>query len=272
VSRPPERDQAETLARFPEVSDPDLMVVLPDGRVVLTVLYSERARLVAVERGKDPVAMVATAEETSTPVTVAGPREIAFLIGPVPRGTIAFANTETGRITHRISPGKGEIVSLAASPDGGTLYFASGGMIWSIPPAGGEARKIRPGDRVLVEPSGRALLVSIRESSVMRLFRFPLDGTPETEIPTNAAHALRYWHLSPGSLDAHGRLLASLHESWFAAPAVLDTRSGRVQPLPYDGTSDYVSMVWLPDGRMMALRVGNRSTLWRFAPEREQTR
>ena len=268
VSRPLDRDQAETLARFPEVSDPDLMTVLPDGRVVLTVLNSERARLVAVERGKNPVSMVATTEETSTPVTVAGPREIAFLIGAVPRATIAFADTDTGRITRRLSPGKGEIVSLAASPDGATLYFASGDMIWSIPSAGGEAKKIRPGNRVVADPSGRTLLVSLPESPNMRLFRVPLDGAPAAEVPVDATGVLRYLHLSAGSWNADGRLLASLHDSWFAAPAVLDTRSGRVQPLPYDKTSDYVSMVWLADGRMIALRVGNRSTLWRFAPER----
>ena len=58
----------------------------------------------------------------------------------------------------------------------------------------------------------------------------------------------------------------SLHESWFSAPAVLDTRSGRVQPLPFDGNSDYNSMAWLPSGKFMALRTGMRSTLWRFAP------
>jgi hypothetical protein len=148
VSRPLDGDQTETWARFPEVSDPDLLAVLPDGRVVLTVLYSDRPRLMVVEPGKKPVALVATTEENSTPITVAGPREIAFLIGPVPRATVAFADVETGRITRRIAPGKGEIVSLAASPDGGTLYFATGGTIWSIPSAGGQARKIRAGDRI----------------------------------------------------------------------------------------------------------------------------
>jgi hypothetical protein len=269
VSRPLDRDQAETLAKFPEVSDPDALAVLPDGRVVLTVLYSDRARLMAVEAGKSPVAMVATTEETSTPVTVAGPREIAFLIGPVPRGTIALAEVETGRITRRLTPGKGEIVSLAASPDGGTLYFATGGTIWSIPSAGGEARKIRGGNRVVADPSGRALLVSVLDSPNMRLFRVPLDGSPETEVPADAGHALRYTHLTSGSWNADGRVLVSLHDSWFAAPAVLDTRNGRVQPLPSDDTRDYISMAWLPGGRMVALRIGMRSTLWRFAPTAE---
>ena len=269
VSRPLDRDQPETWAQFPEVSDPDLLAVLPDGRVVLTVLYSDRPRLMVVERGKKPVAMVATTEETSTPVTVAGPREIAFVIGPIPRATIAFADVETGRITRRIAPGKGEIVSLAASPDGGTLYFGTGGTIWSIPSAGGQARKIRAGEHVVADPSGRALLVTILESPNMRLFRVPLDGSPETEIAADASHAPRYSHLSPGSWNADGRLLVSLHETWFAAPAVLDTRNGHVQPLPFDKTSDYANMAWLPDGRMVALRISMRSTLWRFVPAQE---
>jgi serine/threonine protein kinase/dipeptidyl aminopeptidase/acylaminoacyl peptidase len=269
VSRPLDRDQTETWARFPEVSDPDLLAVLPDGRVVLTVLYSDRPRLMVAEPGKKPVAMVATTEENSTPITVTGPREIAFLIGPVPRATVAFADVETGRITRRIAPGKGEIVSLAASPDGGTLYFATGGTIWSIPSAGGQARKIRAGDRVVADPSGRALLVSALESPHPRLFRVPLDGSPETEIPADASHAPRYSHLAPSSWNADGRLLVSLHETWFAAPAVMDTRNGHVQPLPFDKTSDYASMAWLPNGRMIALRIGMRSTLWRFAPAHE---
>jgi WD40 repeat protein len=269
VSRPLDRDQAETLARFPEVSDPDALAALPDGRVILTVLYSDRARLVAVEPGKSPVAIVATSEETSTPVTVAGPREIAFLIGPVPRGTIALADVETGRITRRLTPGQGEIVSLAASPDGGTLYFATGGTIWSMPSAGGEARNIRAGNRVVADPSGRALLVSVLESPNVRLFRVPLDGSPETEVPPDAVHALRYTHLTSGSWNADGRVLISLHDSWFASPAVLDTRNGRVQPLPSDNTKDYISMAWLPGERMVALRIGMRSTLWRFTPTAE---
>jgi eukaryotic-like serine/threonine-protein kinase len=152
--RPLDRDQEETVARFPWVSDPDLMTVLPDGRVLLDVFYADRTSLIAVEPGKQPVTMVSTTEETSTPVTVAGPREIAFLIGPVPRETIGLAEMETGRITRRIAPGKGEIVSLAASPDGATLYFASGGMIWSISSAGGQARPVRAGNRVVADPSG----------------------------------------------------------------------------------------------------------------------
>jgi hypothetical protein len=45
---------------------------------------------------------------------------------------------------------------------------------------------------------------------------------------------------------------------------VLNTLTGRVLPLPFDNANSYLSMAWLPDGRIVALRIGTRSTLWRF--------
>jgi serine/threonine protein kinase len=48
---------------------------------------------------------------------------------------------------------------------------------------------------------------------------------------------------------------------------ILITRDGRITRLPSDDVSDYHSMTWLPDGRIMALHVGLRATLWRFQPQ-----
>jgi hypothetical protein len=45
---------------------------------------------------------------------------------------------------------------------------------------------------------------------------------------------------------------------------MLDTVTGRLTRLPSDDTSDWQSMAWLPDGQIMALHIGVRSTLWRF--------
>jgi hypothetical protein len=140
--------------------------------VLLTVLNSDRARLVAVAPGKNPAAIVATTEQTSTPATRAGPGEIALLIGPEARGTIALAEIDTGGIKSRIAPGKGEIVFLAASPDGRTLYFAAAGTIWSVPSGGGEARRVRAGNRVVADPSGRELLVGVFEARACGSFAF----------------------------------------------------------------------------------------------------
>jgi len=95
---------------------------------------------------------------------------------------------ETGRITRRIAPGKGEIVSLAASPDGSTLYFAPEARSGRSRPRVVKRERFEPAIASWPTP-GRALLVSVLESPNMRLFRVPLDGSLETEIPADAAHA-----------------------------------------------------------------------------------
>lgn len=60
----------------------------------------------------------------------------------------------------------------------------------------------------------------------------------------------------------------SPRDSWFNAPGLLDTATGRVTRIASDDVSDYHSMAWLPDGRILALRVGLRSTLWKFQPRK----
>ena len=95
----------------------------------------------------------------------------------------------------------------------------------------------RSGNRFLAESSCRAVLVSILESQNLRLFRVLLDGSPEAEVPADPAQVSGYSHLSPAGWNADGRLLTSLHDSWFAAPAVLDTGNGHVHPLPATRTS-----------------------------------
>src|SRR5207245_1165695 len=107
------------------VAGGDIVAVLPDGRAVVTIPATGKSRLMAVETGKDPVTLITTTEETSAPMALVGLRQIAFVIGPFPHQTIALADTSTGRITTRISVGKGDITSLASAPNGRMLYFAA---------------------------------------------------------------------------------------------------------------------------------------------------
>jgi hypothetical protein len=263
-------DQAEHIASFPTQVN-DTIAVLPDGRAVVTARTGGHTRLVLVEKGKDPIPLTSAAEETSGPMTVAGPREIAFLIGPVPHQTIALADTASNRIVRRIPLNKGKITSLSSSPDGKTLYAAAGGSIWAVPSSGGEARMIRAGDSVAADPSGRQLVISVTESAKFRLFRVPVEGGTEQEIVTDGSIPLMGGpSLSPNALSADGRLLQPLEslDSWFNAPALLDTATGRITRIASDDVSDYKSMAWLPDGRILALHVGLRSTLWKFQPRK----
>jgi len=263
-------DQAEHIASFPSQLNNDLIAVLPDGRAVVTARTGGRTRLVLVERGKDPVPLTSTAEETSGPMTVAGAGEIAFVIGPAPHQTIAVADTASGRIVRRIPLNKGDIGSLASSPDGKTLYVAAGGSIWAVSSSGGEPRMTRAGDSVTMNPSGRQLVISVSESSKFRLFRMPIEGGSEQEIVTDGSIPLMGFSLSPNALNADGRLLQPLSplDSWFNPPSLLDTATGRITRIASDDVSDYHSMAWLPDGRIMALHIGLRSTLWKFQPRK----
>jgi serine/threonine protein kinase len=262
---------AERIAGFPleTLLRLHVIAVLPDGRGVVSATAGGHHRLMVAESGKDLVPLIATTEETSAPLTAVGPSEIAFVIGPMPQETIAVAEIASGRVTHRIAPGKGVINSLASSPDGKTLYFAASGSVWAIPSSGGEARMIRSGDSVIADPSGRGLVISRAETSKMRLFRVPLDGKSEQEILMDKSLTMMPNVLSPNALSSDGRLLVPLspRDSWFNHPVIVDTASGRVTRIPSDNLSDYHSMGWLPDGQVLALQIGVRAKIWKFTPE-----
>ena len=263
--RPLRGGRAEKIAGFYAVDwQIEIIGVLPDGRAMVTLPGSGHWRLMAIEQGKDPAPLVTTTEETASPMTAAGPKEVAFVIGSAPHVAIEMADTSTGRITHRISPGKGEIRSLSASPDGSTLYFAASGAIWSQSIEGGQARMIRSGDSVVADPSGRALVIAQVESAKLKLFRKLLDTGVEEEIKSDGSVPLMNFPLSPNALNRDGGLLLPLNDAWFNRPGLLDTTNGKITRLPADEGSDYHAMAWLPDGRIVALELGVRSTLWRF--------
>jgi len=246
--------------------DGDRIVPLPDGRAIVTMRGLGRSWLMALAEGKNPVPLVSTTEETSEPMTAAGPSGIAFTIGPAPHTAIAVAETSTGRITSRIAPGKGRISSIASSPDGKTLYFSAGGKIWSVSSTGGEPSLIRSGDGVTADPSGSSLVISTVDSAKVRLFRFPLDGSGEHEIVTDGSVPLA--PVFRGLLRTDGRLLVVLAplDSWFFVPGILDTNTGRITRLPTDQASHTRGLSWTPDGRIVEVRESVRSALWRFQP------
>lgn len=100
------------------------------------------------------------------------------------------------------------------------------------------------------------------------LFTVPLEGGAEREIKIDPSQPLMgTWWLSPNSVSADGRLLFPLQplDSWFSPIGLIDTATGRVTRVVSDDVSDYHSMAWLPGGRILALRVGLRSALWKFS-------
>jgi hypothetical protein len=260
----PDSNRASVVASLPQPGG--AILTLADERTIISIPSLGGRRLMALANGKNPVPLVVTAEETSPPMTAAGPRALAFMIGPEPHTTIGVAETATGRITGRIVPGKGEISAIASSPNGKILYFSAGGKIWSVSSAGGEPGFIRAGDSVTADPGGRSLVISTIESSKIRLFHVPLDGGIEREITTDGSVPLAPTALFSDGLRADGRLLVSLDspDTWWFVPGILDTNTGRLTRFPSDQMSNANYLSWTPDGQIVGLRGRLLSTLWRF--------
>jgi hypothetical protein len=257
------------IGSFPKLAWPDMVAVLTDGRAVIPAEVSGASRLMAVERGKDPVPLLNTTEESAAPLTAMPRNRIAFVIGPEPHETIAVADASYGRISARISPRKGSVQSVTASADGATLYFTAGGSVWAIPSGGGEATKICAGDWVVTNPVGGTLIVGRNLSSRISLFEVPAAGGSERTIPLDDSSPIFGFFMSPGAIRGDGQMLVSLNlaDSWFNPLAQLDLRSGRITRLAGDGVSDLHSAAWTHDGGIVASRLALVSTIWHFTPQ-----
>ena len=260
----PSGTQIARLARFPRAILSKMAVALPDGRDVVDARVSGRMRLMVMQQGKNPEPLLKTQEESAAPMTAVAGNRIAFAVGPEPRETIAVADTATGRVSGRISPGKGVIQTLAASADGETLYFTASGSVWSVATAGGEPRRICPGQWALVRPTG-SLIVARNDRTQVRLFEVSAENATERAIALDPG--ARFF--SMGGVRADGLVAASLNQvdSWWLKLGLVDLTSGRTTVLPGDGVSEVVWATWTRDGQILALKQGMNATMWTFTPE-----
>jgi predicted Ser/Thr protein kinase len=260
----PSGAEVTRLARFPRAILSKMAVALPDGRDVVNARVSGRMRLMVMARGKSPEPLLKTQQESAAPMTAVAGNRIAFAVGPEPRETIAVADTATGRVSGRISPGKGVIQTLAASADGETLYFTASGSVWSVATTGGEPRRICPGKWVLVHPSG-SLIVARDDRTQVRLFEVSAENATERAIALDPG--ARFF--SMGGVRADGLVAASLNQvdSWWLRLGLVDLTSGRTTQLPGDGISEVVWATWTRDGQILALKQGMNATIWTFTPE-----
>ena len=257
-------ERIATLASSGQTMQGDYFAVLPDGRAVWTEINGGRKRVMVVEAGKDPVPLVSTNEETWGPMTAVGAGEVAFMVGSKARPAIGLAALSNGRITRQFPLDKGFVSSLAASPDGKTIYAVAEGLVWAVPVSGEAPRKIRSGDAVTVDIATQSLVVFAQQPGSSRLIRIPLAGGPEREIPGS----FRLGGLiDPGSIR-NGRLVSSLAGPyWYWPPGIFDLATGTSERIPLDYTTDFHHMAWTPDGKVMAVVVGFRGSIWKFTPE-----
>jgi hypothetical protein len=243
--------------------------LLPDCQIVVTERARGRRHLIGLGTEKNPAPIVNALDKTYVPATALGRSEMAF-ISTVPSlepySEVAIADRSTGAISRRIAFDKGSITSLAATPDGTTIFIAAGGNVWSIPSAGGQPRVIRTGDSVGIDPSGTFLVVQVIESPETRLVRVPLDGGAEQEIRLIGTYHLSSTPINSQMIADDGRLVVSLvsPDSWFVSPGIIDLATGLATRIPVDGHYDYLFTAWAPDGSILSTARGLRSNLWRF--------
>src|SRR5262249_29851536 len=150
--------------------------------------------------------------------------------------TIAIISTANGRVIRRLHGALGKLIdSVAASPDGKTLYFVESHTIWAIPASDGEPRRLASGDGVAAAPDGRTLVIEIFEKEGPRLAKLDVAGGNPEPIQLDLGD-LRLWAspLSPSAVGTDGRIVHEVDsaDSWFERPAILDPQTGRVEKVP----------------------------------------
>jgi eukaryotic-like serine/threonine-protein kinase len=243
---------------------------LQDGRVVYSSRVAGRRRLLVAGAGKDPVPLVETQEETSTPAAAVGGGQIAFVIGTSSNQAIGLASIANGRIIRRLEGTASAAISgIAAFPDGQTIYYTAARSVWSIPTAGGEPKRLGAGDSVTVDPVHHELIVRLDEKDRVSLVKMPLTGAPVRPIPlAGDVHLVSDGALSATAVGKDGRILvqAAAGSMWTWPVGLLNPETGSVQILKFPYPADMPTPGWSPDGKVVVVAEPIRSSLWRFRP------
>jgi hypothetical protein len=129
--------------------------------------------------------LVDTPEQTRLPATTFD-GQVAFTIGLGSAAHLALASLRHGHIVRRYAGRSTE--GLSVSPDHQTLYYASDGVIWAQPVAGGDWRRVTEGSDV--DRSGRYLYLKRSRAGVLSAVRFDLAQNAAEELPIPPAYHL----------------------------------------------------------------------------------
>ena len=243
-------------------------VELPDGRLLVPTSAAGRRRLLVTSAGGSLKRLVDTQEQVSAPVVPVAGGGVVFLLGGVDKKPLlALASVEDGRILKRFEATTGAAPqTLAASPDGRTLYYADAGEIWSLDVSSGTPRKLRAGHGVAVDAKRNELVVQLNGPEGNRLFAAPLGDGPERPIPFQGTLLLATTPIAPGAVGPDGRIAVTVtsRDSWFWGVGLLDPATGAVTPVPLGFEGDVQYPTFARDGSLRAVGVGTRSALWRF--------
>src|SRR5262245_11955899 len=216
--------------------------------------------------GEDAQPLVQTQDETSAPFTLLGEDRVAFMQRSGGSSSVAIATLD-GSPSGRLASVAGDIVALAGSPDGKTLFYSIGGQVWSIPSSGGEPRKVHSGGAIAMHPGGEYLVIQDTNNSLVRV-----APSGESEQPIAIEDGVRLaespWAISSQAIYKDGRIAVRIapKDSWYWPAGILDPRSGRLQVLSVGSDADMAFPFWDRNGRLLTPAFGMDSKLWRLQP------
>jgi hypothetical protein len=243
-------------------------MMLPDRRILATSRRSGRSRLLVAQPESKQSGFVETLTDSTTPAASLNNDEIVLLSGSGPDRTIAIASLAKARVLRRLEGTRGASVeSLAVSSDRQTVYYASGGTIWTIPISDGKPRPLHPGNSVAVDPRSGDLIVQLVDASSVRLLHVTGDGTSRP-IVFKSDVLLAPFPLSSTAVGLDGRILVQVtsRDSWFFRPGLVDPVAGRIDRIPVSYEGDVMAPGWGPMGDVVATGIPLRATIWRFRP------
>jgi hypothetical protein len=132
---------------------------------------------------------------------------------------------------------------------------------------GGPPTRFHPGDRVVVSPDGRYVVIELYERGGGRLIRVNIDGTGEQDYGIRSALRPAAQGLFSSAVGPDGRLLVRVvqPDSWYFPLGVLDPTTGQLEKVWPDIEADMFGGS-THDGRPMAVANPTFSEIWRFTP------
>ena len=245
------------------------LIPLSKDAFLIDHFESGKWRLKVFNSGVGSQDLLQSSEESSGPVTKIGNDSVAFLIGAPGRQNIAIATLRDGRIVKRFPFDGSSVRSIAATPDGSTLYFSDGNQVWSIGTNADEGAKPTPvtaGASAAIDPAGKYLYIIRTQTAPRPLVRMPLAGGPIETLAVPPNYTISASPLSPNAVDASGRVVFEVDspDSWFEQIAMIDTIH-KTFAVIRPGFSGYMwHPAWEADGRIAAVGNGLESTLWRY--------
>jgi Tol biopolymer transport system component len=241
--------------------------VLRDGRPLICTPAGSKLRFMIVEPNGAFSQLVESNETFGLPAAVIDERRVAVMSDKTPP-EIVIVSIVDGRVLSRVQVPQQEIRSLAVSPDGKTLYYSSGGSVFSVPVAGGAPSKLGSGDSVVADPNGRDLIIALTESEAIHLMRLPVNGGPATPVTMQGEVRMSSANLASGAVARDGRIVVggASAAQWSYMVAMIDPLKSTISRVPVHTDYELGTPTWTPDGRIISYGRAYNFTLVRFRP------